>query len=330
MASRRKRYFVLVATFLVLGLSFLVPPRAVGERLEITVAIVPAPGGARFAPDLILLPNTGTPAHLTLLNTDTINHTFTIDAVPSGLAANVALPAGVGGEVNLTFQDANTLIVDGVSHKVAAGNVTYYTATNASINGRLQLIADTSGGMPEVFVRLNVTSVTEAGNLHFRFVPDKIIVGQKNTRLNITVVNVDPTLTAHTFSINPKAGRPPILEFPLNANDRVQFSLVVLDTTKIEYGGRTIDTAAQEDTKGIEFYCFPHKGDKMVGSIVIGGAATTTAAEGRELGVFLRAYWIGVIGILATILLTVISYWIIKGQSRHYRDHTEHVRKGLP
>jgi hypothetical protein len=66
----------------------------------------------------------------------------------------------------------------------------------------------------------------------------------------------------------------------------------------------------------------------MFGHIVIGGAAET--AERPEMGVFLRAYWIGLLGIAATLVLVVVSYFVIKGSSRHYRDHHEHIRRGGP
>jgi len=49
-----------------------------------------------------------------------------------------------------------------------------------------------------------------------------------------------------------------------------------------------------------------------------------------EKGILLRAYWIGIIGIAATLLWVIISYFLIKSSSRHHTDHREHVRKGLP
>ena len=49
-----------------------------------------------------------------------------------------------------------------------------------------------------------------------------------------------------------------------------------------------------------------------------------------EKGILLRAYWIGLIGIAVTLLWVVISYYIIKSSSHHFKDHAEHVRRGLP
>src|SRR5207237_8482210 len=79
---------------------------------------------------------------------------------------------------------------------------------------------------------------------------------------------------------------------------------------------------------GIVFYCIPHRGTGMVGSIALAGALT--AGTPPEKGILLRAYWIGIIGIAATLLWTIISYFLIKSSSRHFRDHREHVRRGLP
>ena len=65
----------------------------------------------------------------------------------------------------------------------------------------------------------------------------------------------------------------------------------------------------------------------MVGNIVVGG---TTTAAAPEIGVFLRAYWIGLIGLAAMLVWTGIAYFIIKSSSRHLRDHHDHIRRGLP
>jgi len=41
-------------------------------------------------------------------------------------------------------------------------------------------------------------------------------------------------------------------------------------------------------------------------------------------------YGIGLLGFAGTLLLVGISYFVIKGSSRHYRDHHEHIRRGGP
>ena len=77
---------------------------------------------------------------------------------------------------------------------------------------------------------------------------------------------------------------------------------------------------------GILFYCIPHQTAGMVGRIALAGLAPPPV----EKGILLRAYWIGLIGIAVTLLWVVISYYIIKSSSRHFKDHAEHVRRGLP
>jgi len=58
--------------------------------------------------------------------------------------------------------------------------------------------------------------------------------------------------------------------------------------------------------------------------------AGVSTAQPTEKGILLRAYWIGIIGIAATLLWTIISYFVIKTSSRHFRDHSEHARRGGP
>jgi hypothetical protein len=64
----------------------------------------------------------------------------------------------------------------------------------------------------------------------------------------------------------------------------------------------------------------------MQGRIVL---ASEQAPE-AEKGILLRAYWIGIIGIAATLGWVGVSYFVIKSSSRHFTDHREHVRRGLP
>src|SRR2546430_1386147 len=66
----------------------------------------------------------------------------------------------------------------------------------------------------------------------------------------------------------------------------------------------------------------------IAGRIALAGAPA--GGQPAEKGILLRAYWIGIIGIAATLLWVIISYFLIKSSSRHHTDHREHVRKGLP
>jgi hypothetical protein len=65
----------------------------------------------------------------------------------------------------------------------------------------------------------------------------------------------------------------------------------------------------------------------MVGQIRL---ASVSEGEVVDKGILLRAYWIGMIGIVSMLAWIGISYFIIKTSSRHFSDHREHVRKGLP
>ena len=94
--------------------------------------------------------------------------------------------------------------------------------------------------------------------------------------------------------------------------------------TNITYNGASF--TPESSGQGIRWYCVPHRAAGMVGEILLAGVTAPTP----EKGILIRAYWIGIIGIAATLLWTIISYFIIKSSSRHFKDHHEHVRKGLP
>jgi hypothetical protein len=64
----------------------------------------------------------------------------------------------------------------------------------------------------------------------------------------------------------------------------------------------------------------------MVGQIALASLPAPTP----EKGILLRAYWIGIIGIAVTLVWVGIAYYVIKSSSGHFKDHSEHVRKGLP
>lgn len=157
-----------------------------------------------------------------------------------------------------------------------------------------------------------------------------IIVPRVPSIVNLTVTTEVGVF--HTFSIrSTDAGAPtPLLiniDLPPDPPERsftVEFTMWAAD--RIEVDGR--NETAEVRRGGVYFFCAPHEAAGMVGSIVIGGVQE--AAQPAEKGVFLRAYWIGLLGMAGTLLLIVVSYFVIKGSSRHYRDHREHVRRGGP
>ena len=165
-----------------------------------------------------------------------------------------------------------------------------------------------------------------------------VFVGPNSARPNTIVLTAIPAIltvhliagagTPHTFTIGSTEVADPIVDVDLDsegAEETVTFTVWAADRIQIGSRNETVDTTDQ----GIRFVCTPHVALNMIGYITVGGV-TPTPAEPEEKGVFLRAYWIGVLGMLGTLLLVGISYFVIKSSSTHFRDHHEHIRRGLP
>ena len=174
---------------------------------------------------------------------------------------------------------------------------------------------------------LTLTIIGETNNSKQVFSKPLILLPEIPLDLVITFHNGDPTM-AHSFTIADVNGTPP---YPINSQilspgaPNVTLSFTVLSLTRIAYNG-TQFTPQPSPAGGILFFCIPHQAAGMVGRIDLAGLAPPTA----EKGILLRAYWIGLIGIAVTLLWVVISYYIIKSSSRHFKDHADHVRRGLP
>ena len=180
---------------------------------------------------------------------------------------------------------------------------------------------------PKVFVTLFATVV----NGNFVFVgpdgqnPDKIVVQSVPAVLNITIVAREGT--PHTFTIRSAESQTPLVDLDLPAAAAVQtVELTLYAADRVIAQGR--NETAQTEGGRVKFVCRPHEALRMVGFLVVGGVQEKKVEPAK--GVFLRAYWIGLLGIAATLLLVVISYFVIKGSSRHYTDHHEHIRRGGP
>lgn len=178
--------------------------------------------------------------------------------------------------------------------------------------------------------RLSLTVYAGEGS-QLVFIPAQIKIPQVPIILNVTVVN-NGTVGPHTFSINDGAGNLKIDLFLANGGDRgsVEFQINESATTagalgQIYYNGSAF--APVRSSNGIQFYCRPHQPVGMVGEIVL---ATLGGGAAEEKGFFLRAYWIGIIALAAMLLWTGITYFVIKSSSRHFSDHGEHIRRGLP
>ena len=158
------------------------------------------------------------------------------------------------------------------------------------------------------------------------FLPTTIIIPQVNITLNITFVN-DYTVGGgmiHTFSIDNTDAVREINTGNVDPGQNASIEFHINSLTNITYNGTSF--TPESSGQGIRWYCVPHRAAGMVGEILLAGVTAPTP----EKGILIRAYWIGIIGIAATLLWTIISYFIIKSSSRHFKDHHEHVRKGLP
>src|SRR5256712_14139386 len=157
-----------------------------------------------------------------------------------------------------------------------------------------------------------------------RFLPATIIIPQVNITLNITFVN-NYTVgvgMVHTFTIdNSDRSAQEISAGNVNPGQNVSIEFHINSLTNITYNGTSF--TPESSGQGIRWDCIPHRGVGMVGEILLAGLTAPTP----EKGILIRAYWIGIIGIAATLLWTIISYFIIKSSSGHFKDHHEHVRR---
>jgi len=155
------------------------------------------------------------------------------------------------------------------------------------------------------------------------FVPSLILVPQVPIELIVTFHNNDTM--QHTFTINDENNTERISTGSVDPGLNATVNFTVLSMTRILFNGTEFTPEAAGT--GIRYFCIPHRGAGMVGEIAL---ATAQAPESPEKGILLRAYWIGIIGIAAMLVWIGISYFLIKSSSRHFTDHREHVRKGLP
>ena len=180
-----------------------------------------------------------------------------------------------------------------------------------------------AAGLPKYSV------VVEAGvGADFIFTPARIVLPQVPVILNVTLFhNGSAGQAPHTFTINDQQGVVRI-NVNLTRGQTNWTEFIVQSAREITFplGVNNKTFTAQLRGGGIYFYCVPHEEVPMVGAIVIG----TEERVIPELGLFLRAYWIGLIGLAAMLVWIGITYFIIKSSSRHLTDHREHVRRGLP
>jgi plastocyanin len=185
----------------------------------------------------------------------------------------------------------------------------------------LAAMVPTSSAADVPLPRLYVTLVATEVGANPRYTPQNaegetvIVIPQVPIILNITLI-FDDTFD-HTFTIRSTDAAAPTpqlvnVDLPVSMgrgnSKTVEFTIVNMGT--ILYEGR--NESVEAPGSRIRFFCIPHEAANMVGFFAVGG------------------YWIGLLGFAATLLLVGISYFVIKGSSRHYQDHHEHIRRGGP
>lgn len=188
--------------------------------------------------------------------------------------------------------------------------------------------------VPELTLRV----IGESVGTKYVFVPSVILIPQVPIVLNITFYNNQSTASGvqHTFTINDNKGNPAIDTKLVNPQTNVTFQFTINAMNNITFSNRTVTNKSFQpgpppsgtDNGTIQWYCIPHVALGMTGTIML--ASATPAAGQAEKGVFLRAYWIGMIGIASMIVWIGVSYFVIKSSSPHFKDNKAHVRKGLP
>ncbi len=170
---------------------------------------------------------------------------------------------------------------------------------------------------------LNVFVFGETVGGHQVFSPAQILIPQVPVHLVVTFHNNDTM--QHTFSINDVNGTRQVDTDYVDPGLNVTVEFTVASMTQIVLTNGT-RFAPEAGANGILFYCIPHRDAGMTGQIVLASVPPLAS----EKGILLRAYWIGIIGIAITLVWVGITYFVIKSSSRHFVDHAEHVRKGLP
>jgi hypothetical protein len=164
----------------------------------------------------------------------------------------------------------------------------------------------------EVFLTVVGSGTSDPFALFFD--KSEIIVGPTPVFVNVTFINMDTenglqhnftTILNSTFHSTPllQAGETGWVEFWIN------------------------------DTGRFPYWCAVgnHREDGMEGFFVVTDTGEIGGpSEAGPEGVALRAYWIGLIGIFSMVAVILVSYFVIKYESRHHTDQREHRRRGLP
>jgi plastocyanin len=188
--------------------------------------------------------------------------------------------------------------------------------------------------VPLLYIRV----IGESVGGKFVFLPSVILIPQVPIILNLTFYNNQSVSDRiqHTFTINDNKGNPVIDTGFVNPQVNVTVQFTINSMANVTFSNRTVTNRSFQpgppplgtDNGTIQWYCIPHVGLGMKGAILL--ASAVPAAGPEQNGIFLRAYWIGLIGIAAMLVWIGISYYIIKGSTPRFKDNRDHVRKGLP
>ncbi len=261
----------------------------------------------------------GASHNLTIANATGVVEIFTGTVAPGG---SVSISFTVQAMDNITYQGKSF-----APNRTTDGGIAFFDANHPSTVGELALVG--AGPVPTLYIEVQGAQIGAS----YQFAPALIIIPQVPITLNITFLNNQSAGSpiAHTFTINDNAGKVAIDTGLVNPQVTANVEFTVNSMTSITYQGRTFTPGpppSGTDNGTIQFYCIPHVSLGMKGTIILGSAVP--AAGQATKGVFLRAYWIGLIGIGAMLVWIGISYFLIKSSSPHFKDNKAHVRKGLP
>jgi plastocyanin len=139
---------------------------------------------------------------------------------------------------------------------------------------------------------LYIQIIGEAAGTKYVFTPEVIIIPQVPITLNVTFFNNQTAGDGidHTFTINNNQGSPVIDTGLVAPQANVSFEFTINTMTNITYNGTSFQPGpppSGTDNGTIQYYCIPHVGLGMKGTILLGTALPAAAAP--EKGVFLRA-----------------------------------------
>src|SRR5437016_9244101 len=143
-----------------------------------------------------------------------------------------------------------------------------------------------------------------------QFARNLILVTEVPIQLIVTFHNNDTM--QHSFTIADVNGTIKINTGLVSPGVNATLNFTVVSMTLIAYNGTQFRPEPAAGG-GSVFYCIPHRGTGMVGSIALSGALAVGTP--REKWMLCRPYEVGIIGIAATLLWTMISCFVIQSVS---------------